>query len=1145
MQARCRWLFLLGGLLVSSGVGAEDQVSPPVDYVRQIAPILTKYCGGCHHADDAAGGFAVDRFPALMRGGKSGTAVVPGSAQTSRLLRLVTGAAEPRMPPKDNARPTADEIALLARWIDAGAKGPDGVAQRWELHVPKIAVKGPVTAVVNSLVASPDGHWMATAHDGYVTLRSLGKDAESRRWEHQGNVNSVAFSSDSQLLVAAAGEPGLVGNIRIWNVTQGNLVREIQGHRDSIYSARLSPDGNMLATAGYDRLIKLWDTSTGQELRTLKGHNGAVFELSFRRDGKVLASASADRTVKLWDVATGQRLDTLNQATKELYTVVFSPDGTRVAAGGVDHRIRVWEVSPSAREGSNRLLWSVFAHDAAILGLNYAPDAKTLVSSGEDSAVKIWNAPRMTLRRKLPTQPDWAPALHVTPDGKTVFVGRLDGSLASYPLQSQQASGTQLIVPVGETDWSDTVATTQPSEALPQVDEIEPNDERSQATPLAAPGRVRGVIYRDTDGAADRDLFRFQAKQGEQWIIETKAAQDKSKLDSNLAILDAQGRPVPRLLLRAVRDSEVTFRGINSEQLNCRLVNWEEMELNEYLYMNGEVTKLFRKPQGPDSGFLFYPGAGKRYTYFDTSARSHALGEPAYIVVPYPAGSVLPDNGLPTFPVFYENDDDPRREIGDDSRISFTAPADGDYLIQVSDIRQLSGKDFTYELIVRRPQPDFQVTLAGANPTVSAGSGKELTFTAKRSDNFQGPIHLQVEGLPPGFRVSSPVTIQAGQREAKATLDAHQFAPAPTEANWAQARVTATAEIGGKQVARDVNALGTVKLSAEPKVTVHLQPTKRQDVPTYELPVKPEWETLRPVIYQAMHGTKLSLQSDQTLLASGANPDSETYSIVAYLDDTPLRAIRLDALGHASLPSGAPGRAGTTGNFVINHLRMTAISLTDPSKTKEVKFAAVKADYFQAGHDPKNMIDDNPKTGWAVATSEAEKWQVKKTDGDPAHWAELTLKEPVAFPGGTMLVIQIDQSSGNRQHNLGHFKLSALVDRVAIDELQFPDIPEVVIAPGTMTTARLIVQRRNFDARIRFNVNNLPHGVIVEDIGLNGVLIPEKQTERTIYLRAEAWVPETVRLFHAVATVEGNQVSLPMRLRVRHHAVAKPGDAPR
>ena len=91
---------------------------------------------------------------------------------------------------------------------------------------------------------------------------------------------------------------------------------------------------------------------------------------------------------------------------------------------------------------------------------------------------------------------------------------------------------------------------------------------------------------------------------------------------------------------------------------------------------------------------------------------------------------------------------------------------------------------------------------------------------------------------------------------------------------------------------------------------------------------------------------------------------------------------------------------------------------------------------------------------------------------------------------------------------------------------------KVTIAPGGTVTCKLRVERNGFDDRIAFDVANLPHGVIVDDIGLSGVLIPEKQTERTIFLRAEPWVPEQTRTFFATAQVEGNQVSLPLVLRV-------------
>jgi len=91
---------------------------------------------------------------------------------------------------------------------------------------------------------------------------------------------------------------------------------------------------------------------------------------------------------------------------------------------------------------------------------------------------------------------------------------------------------------------------------------------------------------------------------------------------------------------------------------------------------------------------------------------------------------------------------------------------------------------------------------------------------------------------------------------------------------------------------------------------------------------------------------------------------------------------------------------------------------------------------------------------------------------------------------------------------------------------------EIHISPGGSTKCKLRVEREGFDDRIAFNVANLPHGVIVDDIGLSGVLIPEKQTERTIFLRAEPWVVEQTRPFFATAQVEGNQSSQPLVLRV-------------
>jgi hypothetical protein len=93
---------------------------------------------------------------------------------------------------------------------------------------------------------------------------------------------------------------------------------------------------------------------------------------------------------------------------------------------------------------------------------------------------------------------------------------------------------------------------------------------------------------------------------------------------------------------------------------------------------------------------------------------------------------------------------------------------------------------------------------------------------------------------------------------------------------------------------------------------------------------------------------------------------------------------------------------------------------------------------------------------------------------------------------------------------------------------------EITIAPGQTVPAMLRVQRHGYDDLITFTVENLPHGVIVDNIGLNGVLIPKDQIERQIFLTAAKWVPETDRLCYAVESQAGRQTSVPVLLHVRH-----------
>lgn len=834
----------------NASIAAQEKSS----FSKSAAPVFRKYCTSCHNDEDREGGLSLVTSRATAKGGENGPALLAGNANASRMIRMIRGDLEPRMPPDDMKGPTEKEVQALIKWIDEGAVGDDGnplLPDR--LVVPRIkSLVG--TDPVTDLAWSPDGRWIAVARFRRVEIL----DGKSRKRmfllnEHPGKVNSVRFSPDSRFLLASTGIAGLRGLAVEWDLESKKKIREFGGHRDVVYSAAYSPDMKQIATAGYDRRIFIWNRtvkSSVEPVGELTGHNGAVYDLQFFREGSVLASASADQTIKLWNVKNGQRLDTLGQPLKEQFATLFHPRLRRVVGAGRDNRIRMWKLRSLEKPAINPILISRYAHESSIAALAFSADGKLLVSAAEDRTIKVWDGDRIELISTLPRQPDVAYGLAFSPDGE-LAVGRMDGSLAFYRLVAKRETEKQT------RNWSEPVIKPNSLADVPlnRLTEAEPNSKPDLASAIDLPVEITGVLH-DPESNTDADFFRFKAKKGETWVVETRAAQDKSPADTRIAILDRQGNPVPRVLLQAVRDSYFTFRGKDSSTSDdFRVHNWVEMELNEYLYCNGEVVKLFLYPRGPDSGFKVYPGFGTRHTFFDTTPVTHALQEPCYIVRPLPPTAKPIPNGLPTFLVNQENDDDSERKLGSDSRLFFTAPADGEYLVRINDTRGYHGANYKYKLTLRSARPDFSVAFSGKKMTVKKGSGREFSLTASRIDRYMGPIDVLFENVPPGIGLPRKVTIEANQYRAFGVMTASSEAVQPTPEQIKDIRLTAVARINGKVVRKNLGNFAEIKLEDKPRIQARV-------VSSYEKMTMKQRENLftdltDPVVLKIRAGTTL------------------------------------------------------------------------------------------------------------------------------------------------------------------------------------------------------------------------------------------------------------------------------------------------
>ncbi len=801
-------------------------------YERDIAPILRTQCAGCHNDVDREGEFSVETFATLNRGGDQGATVKPGDPEGSLLVRLIEGRAKPAMPPKDQPRVPAADVALLRAWIADGAPGPRNDASILkELVVPEVPTGAGVARPWTAAEFSPDGRTLALGTAGRVEFR----DPSGRRQRRvidgiPGKVNALQFSADGDTLVVAAGITGLDGVAELWSVATGRRLARFEGHRDAVQDAVLSADGRWLATAGYDRSIRLWRVTDHTLVWSNSVHNGAVFDLAFDPSGAVLASASADQTVKMWRVADGVRLDTLNQPQGDVTRVMFAPNAPQILAVGSDRRIHQWRWVSRDAPALNPVIGARFAHDAGIVAMAVSRDGHHLVTAAMDRSVKQWRLPGLQEVASWTGQSDVVGAVAMDPSGRRVVLARMDGSVESLTLRGDTGTGASVSAGVAGAAGPTPSAPT-PRRVAPAADsgrsvvhqaESEPNDAIRRAQPVAVPSETYGRMGRP----GDVDHFALQARAGEALTLEIRAARDGSAMDSRLEVLTTAGQPVEQVVLQAVRDSWFTFRGKDSDTFDdFRLQNWAEMELDEYLYANGEVVRLWLYPRGPDSGFKVYPGEGRRQPVFGTTALSHALNEPAYLVKAHPAGSRPTPNGLPVFRLNYQNDDDPSRQSGTDSVLLFTAPATGRYLVRVTDTRGFGGgTNHSYRLSVRPQQPDFTVRVEGLNPKVSPGSGREIRFVATRREGFEGSIRIDLERLPAGFTASTPVEIEAGQLRAAAVVSAAPHAADPSEVADRAVRVVARATIQGREVVRDLGGLGNVQLDAAPKLTVEILP---------------------------------------------------------------------------------------------------------------------------------------------------------------------------------------------------------------------------------------------------------------------------------------------------------------------------------
>ncbi len=227
------------------------------------------------------------------------------------------------------------------------------------------------------------------------------------------------------------------------------------------------------------------------------------------------------------------------------------------------------------------------------------------------------------------------------------------------------------------------------------------------------------------------------------------------------------------------------------------------------------------------------------------------------------------------------------------------------------------------------------------------------------------------------------------------------------------------------------------------------------------------WTRLKPAKVESTGGATLKVRDDASVVASGKNPEKDTFSSRFTNTFAAVVGLRIEALPDDSLPAKGPGRAAN-GNFVLTEV--VARIEREGVNPRALRFASARATLEQS-----TLVENNPYKLWSAASAidgdikgDTAGWAILPKVGQ-AHQLLLEFANPLSVAEGETLVVELQNNHGNGSHTLGKFRIATATSADAIrapGALPPPkEIADLVAIPKTQRDAaqreKLFAQFKN------------------------------------------------------------------------------------
>ncbi len=353
-------------VLVCGSAAIADELKPivadavalgrPVEFERDVYPILEANCIACHNVTVSEGDLILENIAAILKGGGTGPAVVPEKPDESLLLKLAGRGEEPVMPPMPNDRQAKElnpnQLGILRQWIIEGAKAgavTTAKTMNWQPINPRL--QG-----VYSLDIDNAGRFVAAGRGNHVSIYDLSRrdvvgslidpaivssgSAGPAGIAHRDYVHAIAFHP-TEPMIATSG----YRNVKLWRRNVNNITGSWSIPAD-VQTWTATADGLEVGMAVASRGLVVANSLTGAERGTVPLDGQAVSAISiFQAEPKWIVAATADAkivVVRNADLQIAQRSEPLPAAITALSGEL---SGGKIAALLADGSVRLLTIA--------------------------------------------------------------------------------------------------------------------------------------------------------------------------------------------------------------------------------------------------------------------------------------------------------------------------------------------------------------------------------------------------------------------------------------------------------------------------------------------------------------------------------------------------------------------------------------------------------------------------------------------------------------------------------------------------------------------------------------------------------------------------------------------------------------------------------